>query len=99
MVDERTMRLLTILGTQPVTTSKYERVFSKLQRTFYYDEGSTILLQQCHCEHCVTPDELCTVAETAEVVLSIDMIISIAAFCSLSCIDILIFCFTLQTKF
>jgi len=58
---------------------------------------ASIVLRQTTCSGRKV-DELCTVVEIAEVVLSIDMIISVAAFCPLSCIHILIFCFTLQSK-
>ena len=65
-------RMLTILGTLPVTTSESERVFSKLQRTLTSirstmteDRLEALLLLQCHLEHCPTPDDvLCAFANT-----------------------------------
>jgi len=58
-------RLLTILGTLPVTTCESERVFSKLQRTLTSirstmteDRLEALLLLQCHREHCPTPDDV-----------------------------------------
>ena len=58
-------RLLSILGTLPVTTCESERVFSKLQRTLMsirstmtQDRLEALLLLQCHREHCPTPDDM-----------------------------------------
>jgi len=58
-------RLLTVLGTLPVTTCESERVFSKLQRTLTSirstmteDRLEALLLLQCHREHCPTPDDV-----------------------------------------
>jgi len=58
-------RLLTIPGTLTVTTSKSERIFSKLQRTLTSirstmteDRLEALLLLQCHREHCPTPDDV-----------------------------------------
>ena len=60
-------RLLSILGTLPVTTCESERVFSKLQRTrtsirirstMTEDRLDALLLLQCHREHCPTPDDV-----------------------------------------
>ena len=58
-------RLLTILGTLPVTTCESERVFSKLQRTLTSIRSTTtedrlesLLLLQCHREDCPTPDDV-----------------------------------------
>ena len=58
-------RLLSILGTLPVTTCESERVFSKLQRTLASirstlteDRLEALLLLQCHREHCPTPDDV-----------------------------------------
>jgi len=58
-------RLLSILGTLPVTTCEPERVFSKLQRTLTSirstmteDRLEALLLLQRHREHCPTPDDV-----------------------------------------
>ena len=64
-VSKRLYRLLSILGTLPVTTCESERVFSKLQRTLTSirstmteDRLEALLLLQCHREHCPTPDDV-----------------------------------------
>jgi hypothetical protein len=58
-------RLLSILGTLPVTTCESERVFSKLQTTLTSiratmreDRLEALLLLQCHREHCPAPEDV-----------------------------------------